>query len=178
VLAVLATLREAFPRDGIVTTDVGSHKFVAGQFWPVYEPGTFLMSNGLSSMGYGIPAAIGAQLARPERRVMAIVGDGGMLMMTHDLALVRELNLPILIVCLVDRSLSLIRAAQRKRGLPNYGVDFTPPDFAALAAAFGIRGETPRTISDLRAVFARALEERRPALIQVAVDPNEYYELV
>jgi len=178
VLSVLAALREIFPRDGVVTTDVGSHKFVAGQFWPVYEPGTFLMSNGLSSMGYGVPAAIGAQLARPQRSVMAIVGDGGMLMMTHELALIRELNLPVIILVLVDRSLSLIRAAQRKRGLQNYGVDFTPPDFAALAAAFGIRGESPKTIPDLRAVFHRALEERRPALVQVEIDVNEYFELV
>ena len=178
VLAVLAALREIFPRNGIVTTDVGSHKFVAGQFWPVYEPGTFLMSNGLSSMGYGVPAAIGAQLAQPERRVMTIVGDGGMLMMTHELALIRELNLPIVIVCLIDRSLSLIRVSQRKRGLPNYGVDFTPPDFAALASAFGIRGESPKTISDLRAVFQHALGDRRPALVQVEIDVNEYYDLV
>ena len=178
VLAVLAALREVFPRDGIVTTDVGSHKFVAGQFWPVYEPGTFLMSNGLSSMGYGVPAAIGAQLARPERRVMAIVGDGGMLMMTHELALIRERKLPVIIICLVDRSLSLIRAAQRKRGLGNYGVDFTPPDFAALAAAFGIRGESPKTIPDLRTAVQRALDERRPTLLQVEIDINEYFELV
>jgi acetolactate synthase I/II/III large subunit len=178
VLAVLAALREIFPRDGVVTTDVGSHKFVAGQFWPVYEPGTFLMSNGLSSMGYGIPAAIGAQLARPERRVVAIVGDGGMLMMTHDLALIRELNLPVVILCLVDRSLSLIRAAQRKRKLPNYGVDFTPPDFAALAAAFGIRGESPKTMADLRAVFHHVLDSRRSALVQVEIDVTEYFELV
>jgi acetolactate synthase-1/2/3 large subunit len=109
---------------------------------------------------------------------MAIVGDGGMLMMTHELALIREMNLPIVIVCLVDRSLSLIRVSQRKRGLPSYGVDFTPPDFAALAWAFGICGESPKTISDVRMVFHRVLEQRRPALVQVEIDASEYYDLV
>jgi acetolactate synthase I/II/III large subunit len=177
-LAVLAALRSIFPRDGIVTTDVGAHKFVAGQFWTAYEPGTFLMSNGLSSMGFGVPAAIGAQLARPQRRVMAIVGDGGMLMTAHDLALIRELDLPIILVCLVDRSLSLIRVSQQRRGLPTYGVDFVPPDFAALAAAFGIRSETPKTIEEVQDVLGRALEESRPVFLQVEIDIHEYYELV
>lgn len=177
-LAVLATLRNVLPRETIVTTDVGSHKFVAGQFWPVYEPGTFLMSNGLSSMGFGIPAAIGAQMARPERRVMAIVGDGGMLMTTHDLALICELDLPLIIVCLVDRSLSLIRVSQHRRGFPTYGVDFVPPDFAVLATAFGIRGESPKTLAELDAACRRALEDSRPVLLQVEIDIREYYDLV
>lgn len=177
VLAALAAMREVFPRDGIVTTDVGAHKFIAGQFWTSYEPGTFLMSNGLSSMGFGIASAVGAQLARPERRVMAIVGDGGMLMMAHDLALIRELNLPLTIVCLVDRSLGLIRVAQKRRGFPAYGVDFVPPDFAAMAAAFGIHGESPKTMAELKDAFAQALEQRRPTLLQVDVDVDEYYDL-
>jgi acetolactate synthase-1/2/3 large subunit len=177
-LAVLATLRGLFPRDGIVTTDVGAHKFLAGQFWPVYEPGTFLMSNGLSSMGFGVPAAIGAQLARPQPRVMAIVGDGGMLMMAHDLTLIRELNLPIILVCLVDRSLSLIRVSQQRRGFPACGVDFVPPDFAAMAAAFGIRSESPKTLNDVKDAFGRALDESRPTLLHLEIDGREYDDLV
>jgi acetolactate synthase-1/2/3 large subunit len=177
-LAVLTALRSIFPPDGIVTTDVGAHKFVAGQFWPAYEPGTFLMSNGLSSMGFGVPAAIGAQLARPQRRVMAMVGDGGMLMMAHDLALIRELDLPVILVCLVDRSLSLIRVGQERRGFPTCGVDFVPPDFAALAAAFGIRSESPKTIKEVHDALERGLEGSHPVFLQVEIDLHEYYELV
>ena len=120
-----------FPRNGIVSCDVGSHKLLMGQFWRSYEPGTFFMSNGLSGMGFGIPAAIAAQLVYPDRAVMAIVGDGGMLMMTHDLVLIRELGLPLIVIVLVDNSLSLIRISQERRGYPPCGVDFVGPKFDA-----------------------------------------------
>ncbi len=114
-LRLIEELRSVFPRDTLVACDVGSHKLVMGQFWRSYEPGTFFMSNGLSAMGYGVPAAVAAQLAHPGRPVLAAVGDGGMLMMLHDLALIRELNLPIVVV--VSRSsLSLIRSASSAGG--------------------------------------------------------------
>jgi acetolactate synthase-1/2/3 large subunit len=92
-LRLIEELRSIFPSDGIAVCDVGSHKLVMGQFWRSYKPGTFFMSNGLSGMGFGVPAAIAAQLCHPQKHVMAVVGDGGMLMMLHDLVLIRELGL-------------------------------------------------------------------------------------
>ena len=177
-IALIETLRALFPRDGIVTCDVGSHKMLLGQFWRTYEPGTFFMSNGLSGMGFGIPAAVAAQLAHPDRVVMAIVGDGGMLMMAHDLVLIRELGLPIIMVCITDGSLSLIRVAQERRGFPPCGVDFQPPNFAAMAEAFGIHGEKARRVEDVRSGLQQALEQRSPILLDVHVDFREYYNLV
>ena len=177
-LRVIEELRSIFPRDGITTCDVGSHKLVMGQFWRTYVPGTFFMSNGLSGMGFGIPAAIAARLAHPNKPVLAVVGDGGMLMMVHDLVLIRELNLPILIVVLSDRSLSLIRVSAERRGFPPYGVDFTPPDFAALARSFGIASRRAATIDEVRSAIGEALTERVPFLLDVPVDHREYYELV
>ena len=112
-LELIEALRSVFPRNGIATCDVSSHKLMMGQFWRSYEPGTFFMSNGLSGMGYGIPAAIAAQLVYPDRAVISVVGDGGMLMMLHDLVLIRELNLPLVIVVLTDGSLSLIRVSSK-----------------------------------------------------------------
>jgi acetolactate synthase I/II/III large subunit len=156
----------------------GSHKLLLGQFWHTYEPGTFFMSNGLSGMGFGIPAAIAAQLAYPNRPVMAIVGDGGMLMMVHDLVLIWELGLPVVIVCLTDGSLSLIRLGQERRGFLPHGVDFLPPDFAAVAEAFGIHSEKAKTIEDSKVRLQRALEQRRPMLLDVPVDFREYYEFI
>jgi acetolactate synthase I/II/III large subunit len=149
-----------------------------GQFWRSYEPGTFFMSNGLSGMGFGIPAAIAAQLAHPARAVLTVVGDGGMLMMLHDLALIRELSLPLLIVVFTDRSLSLIRVSEQRRGIAPYGVDFTPPDFAAIAEAFGIASARPKSIAELRAAAERALASRTACLIDVPIDFHEYYEVV
>jgi acetolactate synthase I/II/III large subunit len=177
-LRVIEELRAIFPRDGIVTCDVGSHKLVMGQFWRAYEPGTFFMSNGLSGMGFGIPAAIAAQLTNPEKPVLAVVGDGGMLMMLHDLALIRELGLPILMVVLSDRSLSLIRVSAERRGFPPYGVDFTPPDFAAVAQGFGIAAKRVTSLAELRSCVDKVLSQRIPFLIDLPIDYREYYTLV
>ena len=177
-LRMIEELRRVFPRDGIVTCDVGSHKLAMGQFWRAYEPGTFFMSNGLSGMGFGVPAAIAAQLAHPNRAVMTVVGDGGMLMMLHDLTLIREMNLPIVIVVFTDRSLSLIRVSEDRKGIAPYGVDFCPPDFSAAANAFGIEGTRAASIEEARDAVESALTRRVPFLIEVPIDYREYYSLV
>jgi acetolactate synthase I/II/III large subunit len=177
-LRVIEELRSVFPRDGIATCDVGSHKLVMGQFWRCYGPGTFLMSNGLSGMGFGIPAAIAAQLVAPEKSVLAVVGDGGMLMMVHDLAMIRELALAVIIVVLTDRSLSLIRVSAERRGFPAYGVDFNPPDFVRIAQAFGIASQRAMSARAARACVETALTKRIPFLIEVPIDYREYYDLV
>ncbi len=177
-LRLIEELRSIFPPEGITTCDVGSHKLAMGQFWRSYEPGTFFMSNGLSGMGFGIPAAIAAQLVNPERPVLAVVGDGGMLMMLHDLTLIRQLGLPIVMVVLSDSSLSLIRVSAERRGYPPYGVDFTAPDFAAIAHAFGIESKRVKSISAIRECMERALAKRIPFLIDIPLDYREYYDLV
>jgi acetolactate synthase I/II/III large subunit len=177
-LRAIEELRAAFPTDGIVTCDVGSHKLAMGQFWRAYEPGTFFMSNGLSGMGFGVPAAIAAQLAHPAKSVLTVVGDGGMLMMVHDLGLIRELKLPVVIVVFADRSLSLIRVSEERRGISPYGVDFEPPDFVSVARAFGIAGQRVSSAAALRACIERALAQRIPFVIDAAIDYREYYDLV
>jgi acetolactate synthase I/II/III large subunit len=177
-LRLIEELRSVFPRDGIATCDVGSHKLAMGQFWRSYEPGTFFMSNGLSGMGFGLPAAIAAQLAHPEKPVLAVVGDGGMLMMLHDLALIRELGLPIIMVVLSDRSLSLIRVSEERRGIAPYGVDFTPPDFAKIAEAFGIPSRKAQSIEEARDAVERALTAGTTLLVDIPIDYREYYDLV
>jgi acetolactate synthase-1/2/3 large subunit len=177
-LRVTEELRSIFPRDGILTCDVGSHKLLLGQFWRAYEPGTFFMSNGLSGMGFGLPAAIAAQLAHRDKPVMSIVGDGGMLMMLHDLTLIRTLGLSIIIVVLVDRSLSLIRVSAERRGYTSYGIDFDPPDFAAIARAFGIAGKRAASVAEAKAAVEQALTERSALVLEIPIDYREYYELV
>jgi acetolactate synthase I/II/III large subunit len=101
-----------------------------------------------------------------------------MLMMLHDLVLIRELGLPILIVVLSDRSLSLIRVSEERRGFPPYGVDFTPPDFAAIALAFGIAGRHVKSIAEAKSCAEQAFIERAPFVLDVPIDYREYYDLV
>jgi acetolactate synthase I/II/III large subunit len=177
-LRLIEELRSVFPRDGIASCDVGSHKLAIGQFWRAYEPGTFLMANGLSGMGFGLPAAMAAQLAHPGRHVISMVGDGGMLMMLHDLALIRELALPIVIVVFTDASLSLIRLAAERRKFEPVGVDFRPPDYAAAARAFGIEAKRVSTIAEAGALLEQALTRRVPYLIEAPVDYREYRKVI
>ena len=129
-------------------------------------------------MGFGLPAAIAAQLVHPNRPVMAMVGDGGMLMMLHYLAMIRELRLPIVIVVFTDASLSLIRLAAERRKFEPVGVDFRPPDFAAAAQAFGIEGRRASSITEARSLVEQALARRVPYLIEAPVDYREYREVI
>jgi thiamine pyrophosphate-dependent acetolactate synthase large subunit-like protein len=101
-----------------------------------------------------------------------------MLMMTHDLVLIRELGLPITIVVLKDNSLSLIRVAQERRGYAPCAVDFTSPDFVAIAEAFGISGKKAETVAEAQEELGNALHRRTPLVLEVPVDLREYYELV
>ena len=112
-VAVVRTLAGTMPPETIVVTDVGSHKYLLGQFWPSREPDTFFMSNGLSGMGYGLPAALAAKLARPESPVLAVVGDGGFSMNSQELETARRLGASFVTVVLADSSYSLIQMASR-----------------------------------------------------------------
>lgn len=173
-LETIEALREVLPRDSILACDVGSHKYYAGQFWKSYVFQTFFQSNGLSAMGYGVPAAIAAKLHFPSRPAVAVVGDGGMLMMLHNLVFLRQNRLPVIVVCFSDESLSLIRIAQQRRGLEPYGVDFPSPDFARVADGFGIRGTHVTTIDQLKQAVESALKANEPAVIDVPVNIHEY----
>lgn len=173
-LAAVQALRETLPRETVMTCDVGSHKYFIGQFWESYEPQTLFMSNGLSAMGYGIPAAIAAKLHFPQRPVVSVVGDGGMLMMQHNLVFLRQYGVPVVVVCFVDNSLSLIRLAQERRGLQAYGVDFPAPNFAAIAEEYGIRGVLAKTPRGLKRAIAQALEKGVPTVVHVPIDQREY----
>ncbi|MEA2662461.1 MAG: acetolactate synthase large subunit, partial [Chloroflexota bacterium] len=110
--AVLAALREALPEDALVSCDVGYNKSVSIQCWPAYAPRTFFVSNGLSTMGYGLPAAIGLKLAHPDRAVACIVGDGGFAMSVAELETAARLGLGLTVVVLADEALQQIKASQ------------------------------------------------------------------
>jgi hypothetical protein len=115
---VVAIAREAAPADAIVTTDVGSHKIMAGQVWSATQPRSVLMTNGLSAMGFGVPAAIAARLSRPDRPVIALVGDGGFATTATELRIAAELGLPRHRGGVRRRQPEPDRAAPAAHGLP------------------------------------------------------------
>jgi len=172
--AVLRELRRALPEDALVTCDVGQNKSVTGQCWPVYQPKTFFMSNGLSSMGYGFGAAMGLQILRPDKKVACVLGDGGFGMYLGELETAVRRELPILAVVLADQALMAIKLGQERKGLQSVGTTFGVIDYVALARAMGADGAEVRTADECRDVFRWALERRGPTLVAAYIDPACY----
>ena len=172
--AVVEICRHAFPRDTIATADTGAHRILLSQVWQCYEPCGLLQSTGLATMGYGLPAAIGAKLVCPQRPVLCFTGDAGLEMVLGELATLRDLRLPITIVCFVDRSLALIELKQRRMKLKNLGVDFPGTNFVAVARAFGGCGIRVSNWKDLEGACEAALRSKTFTLIEAVVDKAEY----
>lgn len=172
--AVIETCRKAFPRETIATADTGAHRILLSQVWRSYEPHGLLQSTGLATMGYGLSGAIGAKIARPDRPVVCFTGDGGLEMFLGELATLRDLRLPVAIVCFADRSLALIELKQRRSRLRNLGVDFPATDFCAVARAFGGEGVTVRNRRELESACRGALEAKTFSLIEALIDKAEY----
>jgi acetolactate synthase-1/2/3 large subunit len=170
---VLAELRAAMPEDALVTCDVGYNKAVTGQCLPMYRPKTFFMSNGLSSMGYGLAAALGLKLLYRDREVACVLGDGGFAMLMADLETGVRQRLGVIVVVLVDDALSQIKAAQERRGYPVTGTTFGGLDYVAVAKGFGLTGREVRTVAECR-VALRERASAAPTLIAAHVDPSAY----
>jgi acetolactate synthase-1/2/3 large subunit len=171
-------LRDLTPRDTILTVDTGAHKLLVGQVWRSYQPQTFLVSHGLSTMGQALPAALAAKLAQPDRAVVAVTGDGGLAMVLAELETASRLELPVLVVVLCDRSLHLIRLHQERKGFQAAGVDFGPINFAGIAPGLGCHGVRARTWQEFDAAVTAGLTAERPTVIEVPIDPTDYNRML
>jgi acetolactate synthase-1/2/3 large subunit len=174
---IVQALATALPPDAIVATDVGSHKYLFGQFWPSRQPQTFWMSNGLSGMAYGLSAALGARLARPDVPVLAAVGDGGFSMNCQELETAERVGAPFVTVVLEDCSYSLIKLSQEGKRLEPYRVDFGPIDTVKMAEACGVEGLRTTDPAELTAATKRAVDRRRSLVIGIPVSYTDYRRL-
>ncbi len=175
-LDVVTGLIAAAP-DGLITTvDAGAHFLAVMPLWPVVEPRRLLISNGLATMGFSIPAAIAAGLANPGRPVLCLVGDGGLGMTAAELETIKRLGLPVTVVVFNDSTLSLIRIKQQPGPDDAEVVSYRETDFATVARGFGLEATTV----DDRAGLAAALADRwdRPRLIDARIDPAPYRRLL
>jgi len=161
------------------TVDAGAHMLVAMALWGTESADEVLISSGLATMGYALPAGIGAALARPGRRIVTFVGDGGLGMVLGDLETIARLGAPITVVVFNDAQLSLIRV---KVSPGVAGVEdslcFARTDFAAVARAFGLHGETVSTPESLDRALAASFERPGPSLLDVQVDPAAYSDVL
>ena len=170
--------REMTPAGTIATVDAGAHMFPAAEYWQAVEPGEFLISNGLATMGFALPAAIAAQLACPERRVLCLTGDGGFMMVAAELETAVRLQLPITVVVFNDAALSLIAVKQEQKGYEGVSMRYAGPDPAALARAFGMPARTVTDEPGFAAALAASQTSPGPTLIDARIDPSGYREML
>jgi acetolactate synthase-1/2/3 large subunit len=171
---VIDAVRVALPRNAIATSDVGSHKLLVGQGWSAFEPRSVLMSNGLSSMGYSLPAAIVAQLLNPGRPVVCFIGDGGLAMVQGELRLAASLGLPLLVVVFCDNSLNRIEIKQANRKYPSWGTLIEPTDVARLAQSMACEGAAVERAPALERLLAQKRAKGRPLVVGAHIDPAQY----
>jgi tartronate-semialdehyde synthase len=171
---VYQEMNDYFDENTIFTTGCGLTQIWSGQFQKVARSRTYLASGGAGTLGYDLPAAVGAKVACPEATVVAVMGDGGFGFMVEELAMACQYNVPIVVVIINNGYLSLIRQNQRYAYEYEYGVDLTYDgrgvDFVRLAEAFGAHGERVIEPRELAPAFYRAVNSNRPAVVDVIVE--------
>lgn len=165
-------LRRAIPRDGIVSNDMTMMSYVACSVYPVYEPRTFFFPSGFGTLGFALPAAIGAKIGRPDAAVVAVVGDGGFQYTMGDLGCAVQERMALPIVIFNDSTYSAVKHAQmEERGARYLGVDLVNPDYVKLAEAYGIPGVRAHSPQELEREVRAALERDLPTIIDVPIAP-------
>lgn len=171
-LAIIRRIGELAHSTAIIATDVGQHQMWVAQSYPFQGPRTFLTSGGLGTMGFGLPAAIGAALAHPERQIICISGDGSFLMNIQELATIAEQQLNIKTIIMNNNHLGLVRQQQELFYNKRYsasGFD-TAPDFAAISEGFGIKGYTIDSGINTAGILSRIFDTPVPAVINIPID--------
>ncbi len=172
---VIEKLYEMTAGHAIITTEVGQNQMWAAQFYLFDDPRTFLTSGGLGTMGYGFPAAIGAQAAFPDKLVIDVAGDGSIQMNIQELATVAQYRLPVKIAILNNRYLGMVRQWQERFYDNVYAhTDITvAPDFVKLAEAYGALGLRARTTSEVETVIQQALDSPTAVIMDFVVEREE-----
>ncbi len=166
-------LREAMPEDGILALDNGIYKIWVARNYRAYSSNTVLLDNTLASMGAGLPSAMAAKIAHPERKVAAICGDGGFMMNSQELETAVRLGLDLVIVILRDDAYGMIKWKQEDMGLADYGLDFGNPDFPAYARCYGAQGYRVGAAAEFAPLLRQCLQRPGVHLIDLPVDYSE-----
>jgi acetolactate synthase I/II/III large subunit len=167
---VLWDIRQALGREDLLVSDVGLHKLWIGRMFPAHEPGTVLIANGLAGMGFALPTAIAAKLVFPDRRVVAVAGDGGFLMNCQELETAVRLRTPFVTVVWENGEYGSIAWKQDKKFGHHFDVEFGNPDFVRLAESFGMPAWRCASASEFAPRLREALDLDLPSLIAVPID--------
>ena len=164
---LVQTLRAALPRETILVSDLTVGAYWCRRLLDIYAPRSFIYPWGFCTLGFGLPAAIGAKAARPDHPVVVLCGDGGFMFNCQELTVATQFDLPIVVVIFNDSAYGVLRPQQEARYGAAYEVDLVNPDFMALAGAFGVDGCRVDSIEGLGPAVAQAVASNRAALIEV-----------
>ena len=170
---VVADVRDSMPSDGIVTLDNGVYKIWFARNYKAYEPNTLLLDNALATMGAGLPTAIGAKILYPEKKVLAICGDGGFMMNSQELETAVRLKMDLTVMILNDSAYGMIKWKQAAMGFQEFSLDFTNPDFCKYAESYGANGYKLKSSEDLKTRLQELLNSPGVNLLDVPVDYSE-----
>jgi acetolactate synthase-1/2/3 large subunit len=166
-------VRRVMPEDGIVCLDNGMYKIWFARTYRTHVANTLLLDNALATMGAGLPSAMMAAILHPERRVMAVCGDGGFMMNSQEMETAVRLGLNLVVVILNDSAYGMIRWKQSVDGFPDFGMTFGNPDFVRYAEAYGAKGSRVSAVEDLFPVLEAAFEGGGVHLVDVPIDYSE-----
>jgi acetolactate synthase I/II/III large subunit len=175
--AAILSIRAAMEPSDILISDVGAHKLWLGRLFPAYAPNTVIISNGFATMGIGLPGAISAALAQPERRAVTVSGDGGFMMNVQEMETATRLGLRVVVVVWVDGAYGVIGWKQERRFGRTHAIDFGNPDWPGLAASFGWTHRHATDCDALRGAVEEALAGDGPALVTVPIDYRQNVRL-
>lgn len=175
---LITILQEELPSESIVTGDVGAHLHLLGQLWKPDTSNTLLMTNGWSAMGFGIPAAIGAKLCKPDSNVVCVTGDGGFLMNCGEILTARRLGLSFLTIVISDNYLSLIKVKQKRRYGKTYGMRLVDGDLFESERFLGAKIIKVTNTNEMRSALRQAFKTVGPIIIEAIVDGSDYEELI
>ena len=170
---IVHDVRAVMPEDGIVCLDNGMYKIWFARNYRTHVANTLLLDNALATMGAGLPSAMMAAMLHPERRVMAVCGDGGFMMNSQELETAVRLGLNLVVVILNDSAYGMIRWKQAVEGFPDYGMSFGNPDFVRYAEAYGAKGSRVGAVEDLVPVLEAAFAGGGVHLVVVPIDYSE-----
>lgn len=170
---ILADLRSSLAQDDIVISDVGAHKIWIGRLFPCFLPNTCIISNGFAAMGIALPGAVAAKLVYPDRRVVAVTGDGGFLMNSQELETAVRMNTPFVVLIFNDGGLGLIRWKQMQQFGRSAYVEFHNMDIVKYAESFGAKGYRIQAAEELVPVLRTALDSKTLSIIDCPVDASE-----
>ncbi len=174
---ILSDVRSVLAEDDILISDVGAHKMWIARMYPCYKPNTCIISNGFAAMGIAVPGAIAAKLIYPERRCLAVCGDGGFLMNSQEIETAVRVGVPFVTLVFNDEAYGLIEWKQMNAfGRPAH-IDFTNPDFVKYAEAFGAKGYRVESSAELVPILNDAFNQNVPSIIDCPVDYTENLRL-